>query len=152
LYVIGYKGLTAAEFRALRGALAPAASQCHVVPNRLLKIAAAESGLAALGAAELRLDTALVSGGDPVAIAKILRDFARTHDEVVVKLAMIEGKLWSAAAAAAVADLPPREVLQAQLLGLLQAPATQMVRVLSAKVASVVYVLDAYLSQKEKAA
>jgi large subunit ribosomal protein L10 len=52
----------------------------------------------------------------------------------------------------ALADLPPREVLQAQLLGLLQAPASQMVQVLNAKVASVVFVLNAYLCQKEKAA
>jgi large subunit ribosomal protein L10 len=153
LLLMGYKGLTAAEFRALRSALATAGSQCHVVPNRLLKIAAGESGLTDLGQAELKQDTALVTGGaDPVAVAKVLREFAKTHEEAVLKLAVVEHRLCTAAEAAALADMPPREVLQAQLLGLLQAPAVQLVRVLNAKVASVVYVLNAYLSQKQRAA
>jgi len=153
LFLIGFKGLTAADFRTLRGALTACGSECHVVPNRLLKIAATGSGLAALGDAELKLDTALVSGGvDPVAVAKVLRDFAKTRAGAFIKLAVVESKLCTGAQAVALADLPPREVLQAQLLGLLQAPATQMVQVLNAKVASVVFVLNAYLSQKEKAA
>jgi large subunit ribosomal protein L10 len=153
LFLMGYKGLTAAEFRALRSALAVCGSQCHVVPNRLLKIAAAESGLAELGQAEVRLDTALVSGGaDAVAVARALRDFAKTHEEAVLKMAVIERKLCTGAQAAALADLPPRQVLQAQLLGLLQAPAGRLLGVLNAKAASVVHVLNAYLSQKQKAA
>ncbi len=153
LFLIGFKGLTAADFRNLRGALTACGSECHVVPNRLLSIAAAGSGLDALGQAEVKLDTALVSGGkDPVAVAKVLRDFAKTRAGAAIKLAVVEGKLCTGAQAVALADLPPREVLQAQLLGLLQAPAAQLVQVLNAKVASVVFVLNAYLSQKEKAA
>lgn len=153
LFLMGYTGLTAADFRALRGALAACGSECHVVPNRLLAIAAKEAGLSALSGTELKLDTAMVGGGeDPVAVAKVLRDFARTHDKAVVRMAVLEGKLLSASETTALADLPPREVLLAQLLGLLQAPASQLVRVLNAKVASVVYVLNAYLSEKEKAA
>lgn len=153
LFLMGYKGLTAAEFRALRAVLATVGSQCHVVPNRLVKIAAREIGLAELGQADLKLDTALVSGGaDPVAVAKVLRDYAKTHEEAVMKMAVVERRLCTGVQAAALADLPPRQVLQAQLLGLLQAPAGQLVRVLSAKAASVVYALNAYLSQKQTAA
>ena len=153
LFLIGYKGLTAAEFRDLRQALAGCGSQCHVVPNRLLKIAATQGGQVALGETDLRLDTALISGGqDVVTVAKALRDFAKTHEEAVLKFAVVEGKLCGPAEAGALADLPSREVLQAQLLGLLLAPSSQLVRVLNAKVASVVYALDAYLSKKENAA
>lgn len=153
LFLMGYKGLKAADFRALRAALVACGSECHVIPNRLLAIAAADAGVGALAGAELKLDTAMVSGGvDPVAVARVLRDFAKTHDKAVLKMAVVEGKLVSGADAVALANLPPREVLQAQLLGLLQAPATQLARVLNAKMASVVYVLNAYLSQKEKAA
>jgi large subunit ribosomal protein L10 len=153
LFLIGFKGLTAADFRVLRSALSTCGSECHVVPNRLLKIAAAGSQLPALGQADLKLDTAMVSGGaDPVGVAKALRDFAKTRAGAVLKLAVIEGKLCTGVQAVALADLPPKEVLQAQLLGLLQAPAGQLVQVLNAKVASVVFVLNAYLSQKEKAA
>ena len=97
LFLMGYTGLTAADFRALRGALAACGSECHVVPNRLLAIAAKEAGLSALSGTELKLDTAMVGGGeDPVAVAKVLRDFARTHDKAVVRMAVLEGKLLSA--------------------------------------------------------
>ncbi len=152
-FLIAYKGLTAAEFRDLRHALKGSGGACHVVPNRLLKIAAGEAGLAGLGQADLREDTALVTAGaDPVGAVRALREFAKTHEEVVLKLGVVEGRLCTAAEAAALADLPPRQVLQAQLLGLLQAPAAQLVRVLQAKAASVVYVLNAYLNEKQKAA
>jgi large subunit ribosomal protein L10 len=153
LFLIGFKGLTAADFRVLRSSLRACGGECHVIPNRLLKIAAAGSGLATLGEAELKLDTALVSGGaDPVGVARALRDFAKTRPGAAIKLAVVEGKLCTGSQAVALADLPPRDVLRAQLLGLLNAPATQVVQVLNAKVASVVFVLNAYLSQKEKAA
>jgi len=153
LFLIGFKGLSTEDFRALRETLRPCGSVCHVVPNRLLRIAATESGLGALGQAELKLDTALISGGaDPVGVAKALREFAKTRAGAALKLAVVEGKLCAAAEAASLADLPSREVLQAQLLGLLQAPATRLAYVLNAKVASIVLVVNAYLIEKEKAA
>jgi large subunit ribosomal protein L10 len=69
---------------------------------------------------------------------------------MTVKLAVVEGALLNQADAFAMADLPSREVLLAQLLGLLQAPASQLVRVLNAKLASIVYVLDAYCKKKDE--
>jgi len=63
---------------------------------------------------------------------------------------MIDGVLLSSAETKAMADLPSREVLQAQLLGVLQAPMRNLVGVLNAKVASIVYVLKSYLDKKEK--
>ncbi|MBN2450191.1 MAG: 50S ribosomal protein L10 [Lentisphaeria bacterium] len=153
LFLISYKGLTTAAFGELRRVLDPVGSECHVVPNRLFRIAASESGLTTVADIDLREDTALVTGGsDPVAVAKVLRDFAKDHPQTSIKLGVLEGRLCTAAEAVSLAGLPPREVLLAQLLGLLQAPASQLVRVLQAKVASVVYVLSAYLNEKEKAA
>jgi large subunit ribosomal protein L10 len=124
-----------------------------VVPNKLLQIAAGELGLDQLKDAELVGDTALITGGaDCVAVARAVRDFGKAHEHVTFKLAVVEGSVCSPEEAAQLADLPPKEVLQAQLLGLLQAPAGQLARVLNAKVASIAYVLSAYLSEKEKAA
>ena len=151
--LITYKGLKASGFGEFRSVLSAVGAECHVVPNRLLRRAADASGLSELAAVALSDDTALVSGGqDLVSVAKAVRDFSRTHRMVTFKLAVVGGKCCSAAEAEGLADLPPREVLQAQLLGLLQAPAGQLVRVLSAKAASIVYVLDAYLRDKEQAA
>lgn len=153
LFLITYKGLTADAFGQLRSALDAAEAECHVVPNKLLRIAAGELGINQLAETELAGDTALITGGtDCVAVAKAVRDFSKTHDQVSFKLAVVEGSMCSPEEAAELADMPPKEVLQAQLLGLLQAPAGQLVRVLNAKVASIAYVLSAYLSEKEKAA
>jgi large subunit ribosomal protein L10 len=65
---------------------------------------------------------------------------------------VLEKRHCSPADVAALADLPAREVLQAQLLGLLQAPMRQLVGVLHAKLASPVYALQAYLEAKQKTA
>jgi large subunit ribosomal protein L10 len=69
-----------------------------------------------------------------------------------VKFSYIENALLSESDTKALADLPPREVLLAQLLGVLQAPGSQLVRVLNAKVASIVYVLDAFCKKNEQVA
>ena len=87
-----------------------------------------------------------------MALAKAVREFAKGRDQVKVKLAVVEGTLLSEADTYALADLPAREVLLAQLLGLLQAPAGQLVRVLNAKVASIVYVLNDYCTKKGQVA
>lgn len=153
IFLITYRGLSADAFGQLRKELEAAGAECHVVPNRLLKIAAGELNMTPLEKAELNGDTAMVSGGeDSVAVARVIRDFGKKNEAVTFKLAMVEGNLCDAREAARFADMPPKEVLQAQLLGLLQAPAGQLARVLQAKVASIAYVLSAYLGEKEKAA
>lgn len=150
--LISYQGLTANVSNEFRGKLAAINAECHVVKNTLVKKAAAKLGLKGLAEAALDHDTALVSGDcDPVALAKTLREFAKGKDQIKVKYGVLDGVLLSAADVAALADLPPREVLLAQLLGLLQAPGSQLVRVLNAKIASVVYVLDAIRKKKEEA-
>ncbi len=152
LLLTSYSGLSVRGFEELRGALCEAEGECHVVPNRLLKRVLIECGIEGLTDDVLTGDTAMVTGSDPAALAKRVRDFGRAHNAVAFKAAVVGGSVLSAAEAGRLADLPSKEVLQAQLLGLLQAPAGQLVGVLNAKVASVVYVLSAYLREKEKAA
>lgn len=151
--LIGYKGLTAAEFDDLRGQLAAVGSECHVIPNRLFKRAAAEAGIESLAEAGVNQDNAMVTGGsDVAAVAKILKGFAKEHENAQMRLGVLDGSVLSAEQVGQLAELPPKEVLLAQLLGTLQAPASQLVRVLNAKLASIVYVLSAYQKKKEEAA
>lgn len=151
LFLVGYKGLTVAEFNDLRNELAGQGAECHVVPNRLFRIAAAESkAKPVLEIADLKKDNAVVLGGDdPVAVAKALSKFANDKDSFSVKAGALEGALLKEADIEALAKLPSREVLLGQLLGVLQAPARNLVSVLTQKKASVVYALKAYLDQKQ---
>ncbi|MGI6354929.1 MAG: 50S ribosomal protein L10 [Lentisphaerae bacterium] len=153
--LITYKGLKANVFNAFRAKLSEPSlnAACRVVPNTLLRIAAKQVGLDALADTAITGDTALISGSDdPVALAKAVREFAKGREEVKVKLSVVEGAMLSEADTYALADLPSREVLLAQVLGLLQAPAGQLARVLNAKVASIVYVLNDYCTKKGQVA
>lgn len=152
-FLMAYKGTKVSEFSTLRKGLAEVKSECHVVPNRLMKRAADGCGLTALGALRITGETLLVSGGaDPVKVAKLLADFGKEHKSLTFKLGVLSGKLLTVEDTKALAQLPSREILLAQVLGLLQATPRQLVTVLSAKVASVVYALKAYADKKEQAA
>lgn len=153
IILISYKGLTAADLTAFRNTLAGFGAVCHVVPNTLLSVAAKAAGINCLDGVTLSGDTAMISGDDAVALAKAARDLAKAKKDIVtIKLGVVENQLLNAADVEQLADLPPKEVLQAQLLGLLNAPAGQLVRVLNAKVSTIVYVLNAFLGKKEQAA
>ena len=150
--LITYQGLTANVFNGFRATVASdkVNGSCHVVKNAILKKAAGFLGLDALANAELSGDTALVSGPDAVALAKAVKEFAAGNDKVKVKFSFVEGALLSAEETKALADLPSREVVLAQVLGLLQAPASGIVRAINAKVASILYVLNAVSKKKEE--
>lgn len=150
LYFISYKGLSVKHFSELRNKIAQVEGQCHVLKNRLIQKAAELGEIAGLGDFELKETTAMVSGsGDPSAVAKIISDFGKSNEQVAVKGGYFEGALLSVDDVKAIAELPPKEVLQAQLLGVLQAPARNFVSVLNAKAATILNVLNAYKDKLE---
>ena len=152
-FLVTYKGMKVLDFGALRKALVGVGSECHVVPNRILRQAAKGLGLQELADLKLTGETALVTGGpDPARAAKAIRDFAKDKPVLGIRLGILNRKLIPAEQVKALADLPPREILLSQVLGVLQGPARQLVTVLNAKAASIVYVLRAYADKKEKAA
>ena len=68
---------------------------------------------------------------DPVAVAKVLNDFAKSNDKFVIKSGAMPNKVMSASNIAALASLPSREELLAKLLGTMQAPIAKFVRTLN---------------------
>ena len=154
--LMSYQGLKANAFNAFRAKVAgeQVNGKCQVVQNTLIKKAAGFLGYSGLADADLNGDTAMVSGPDAVALVKAVKEFAadkeNAKDHVKVKMAFVEGQLLNAADALELANLPTKEVLLAQLLGLIQAPASGIARAINAKVASVLYLLDAYRSKLEK--
>lgn len=150
LFLVTYKGLKVADFDDLRTKLAEVDSECHVVPNRLFLRAAAECGLDSLAEYQLKGDSALVTGGsDAAAVAKLIRKFSDAHGALKVKIGCMDGNLLEPEDVEALAKLPGREVLLAQLLGVLQGPSRQLAGVLYNRIASVVYVLNAYQQSKQ---
>lgn len=151
VYFVSYKGLNVADFSDFRSRLAGRDAQCHVLKNRMIKKAAELFEMPALADMELKDSTALISGsGDPGVIAKIITDFGDKNKAVAAKGGYFEGVCLSVSDVTDIASLPAKEIIQAQLLGVLQAPARDFVSLLNAKAASILNVLNAYKDKLEK--
>lgn len=146
--VTDYQHMKVDDFSELRKRLASAGAEVHVVKNSFLKRAMADSGLAPANG-ELSGQTAVITGEKDVApVAKILKTFASEFKKAVLKLGFIDRNAVSTKEIEQLADLPPREVLQAQLLGLLLSPATKLVRLFNEPASALARLLKAK-SEKE---
>src|SRR5213076_930511 len=131
LLVTDYQQMKVDQFGELRNRLAPAGAEVRVVKNSFLKRAMADSGMPDVGD-KLTGQTAIVMGDKDVApVAKILKLFAAEFKIAALKIGVIDKAVMSTADVEALAELPAREILLAQLLGLFQAPATRLVRILN---------------------
>ena len=146
--VTDYQHMEVDDFSELRKRLAAAGAEVHVVKNSFLKRAMADSGLTASNG-ELTGQTAVVTGEKDVApVAKILKTFTKEFKKAMLKLGFIDRAQVATKEIEQLADLPSREVLQAQLLGLLLQPATKFVRLLNEPASAVARLLKAK-SEKE---
>src|ERR1700755_1532717 len=115
-----YKQMKVDQFGELRNRLAPAGAEVRVVKNSFLKRAMADSGMPDVGD-KLTGQTAIVMGEKDVApVAKILKAFAAEFKIGALKIGVIDKAVISTSDVEALAELPAREVLLAQLLGLFQ--------------------------------
>ena len=149
LFVADYTGLKVDQFAELRNRLHTAGSRCHVVKNTFLRRAAKDAGLPEI--ADLRGQTAIIVGDkDVAATAKVLKNFTAEFKKPEVKTGIVDKIVVTTEQIAAIADLPSREVLLATLLGVLNAPASKLVRVLNEPASALARVLKAH-AEKEAA-
>ena len=142
LFVADYTGLRVDQFAELRNRLGGVGARCHVVKNTFLRRAVADAGLPELG--ELKGQTAIVVGDqDVAAAAKVLKTFAAEFKKPTIRTGIVDRLVVSTEQIQAIADLPSREVLLATLLGVLQAPASKLVRVLNEPASALARVLQA---------
>jgi len=126
--VTDYRGMKVSSFSELRSRLTPAHAEVHVVKNSFLKLAMADSGFPEV-ADEFAGQTAVVTGEADVApVAKIFKSFATEFKLAALKVGFVDRAVLSTAELETLAELPTREILQAQFLGLLLSPATRLVR------------------------
>jgi len=129
--VTDYQHMKVADFSELRNRLAPAGAEMHVVKNNFLKRAMADSGFPDVSD-QLVGQTAVVTGEKDVApVARIFKTFASEFKIAALKVGFIDRAVLSTAELDTLAELPPRETLQAQLLGLLLSSATRLIRLLN---------------------
>jgi len=149
--VAHYSGLTVAQMQNLRRQMKQAGASVKVAKNRLAKIALEGSDVASI--APLLKGPALIAfSGDPVAAPKVAVDFAKAHERFVILGGAMGKTALDTNGVRALAALPSLDELRAQLIGLVQAPATKIAQVVTAPAAKVARVVQAYASKSEDAA
>lgn len=134
LLVVDYTGLKVDKFAELRKRLSAVGAEIHVFKNNLVKKAAEKAGYPDDLSTHLTGQSAFVTGAKEIfATAKIMKNFAAEFEKPVMKVGVLDGKLLDAASIKVLADLPSREALYSQLLGVLLAPASSLARALKAK-------------------
>jgi len=147
-----FSGIKVGPMAQLRRQVKEAGGELKVAKNTLLRRAAGETSLIKPVAADLKGPNALVLGyEDPVALAKLLVKFAQDLPLLKIKGGVIGGQTLTPTDVDALSKLPSREVLLAQLLGLLQATPQALVNVLSGVIRNFLNVLVAIRDEKEKA-
>jgi len=143
-----YRGLKVGELAELRGALRPAGAEFKIFKNTLARRAAEEAGLNDLVPMLLGPTAITFVNGDAVIAAKALRDFAKTHEALIVKGGLLGTATLDARELDALADVPPREVLLAKLAGGFQAPMVKAAGLFSAFTRNFAYGVKALVDQR----
>lgn len=145
-----YRGLTVADMQTLRRSLREAGGDYKIYKNTLVRFAARDLDLEIEDMLTGPTAIAFVPAdgpGDPVPVAKALKDFAKTNANLVVKGGVLGDKILSADDTKALADVAPREVLLAQLAGAMAAPMQQFAGLLNALPQKFAYAMQALIDQ-----
>jgi large subunit ribosomal protein L10 len=153
VYVADYRGLDVAAADDLRNQIRKGGAgdyEYRVAKNSILRRAAADLDVAGV-ASHFDGPTAIaISFGDPVGLAKILSDFAKDHEVFELKGGVVDGEVVDTEQIAALAKLPSMDALRGMIIGLLQAPATKLVRLLTEPGAQLARLVEARRAQQEE--
>ncbi len=132
--LVDYKGITVAEDTALRAECRKNELDYAVVKNTLLRFAVENAGMKDLDGVLNGTTSLALSQGDPIAPMRVINKFAKQFngDKFTIKAGFMDGKVLEMSEIMALAELPSKEVLQAQVLGTMLAPITSLAIVLKA--------------------
>ena len=143
-----YKGLDVAEMTSLRRSARSAGVYLRVVRNTLARRALEGTQFECMRETLTGPLLLAFSSEEPGSAAKVIRDFARENQKLVVRLIALDGRLLDTAEIESVANMPTQDQARAMLLGLLQAPLSKFLRVLSEPEAKFLRLLDARREQQ----
>lgn len=146
-----YRGLSVTALAALRTELRKGGAEYRVYKNTLARFAAREAGIEGLDALLIGPTAITFIDGDVAAIAKTLKEYAKTNPLLVIKGGTVANKVISAKDVEVLADLPSREVMLSQFAGLLQSPLVKTAGLLQALPRNMAYGLKALVDQKSAA-
>ncbi|MGO2584740.1 MAG: 50S ribosomal protein L10 [Brachybacterium tyrofermentans] len=143
-----YRGLSVGDLKELRRSLGSETTYA-VVKNTLTEIAAREAGITAFDGTLSGPTAIAFIKGEPVGPAKALRDFAKTHDQLVIKSGYFEGAALSKEDVQKLADLESREVLLAKAAGVMKASMSKAAATFAAPLSKAARTVDALRAKQE---
>ncbi len=145
------QGMKVSEMTDFRRKLGASKAELQVVKNTLLRIAAERAKVQGLTPVLAGQTTLALGYDDEVTIAKLVSDYARTQKIIVIKGGILENRLISADQVDSLAKTPPRNQLQAQIVGSLQGPAATLVNLFTAPLRDLAYIIQARTDQLQTA-
>ena len=149
VFLAEYAGLSVQEQQALRRELRANGAEFKVVKMTLARLAAADLEIEDFDALLLGPTGLTFADGDPVGAAKVLRDFAKDHEVLVVKGGLLGREFLTPERIADLADIEPREVLLAKIAGAFEAPMAKMAGLLAALPRNAATAMQQLLEKKE---
>jgi len=146
-----YRGLPAGKFDILRAKARENGIYLHVVKNTLAKRALVGTQFECMGDALVGPLVLGFSLEDPGAVGRVIKDFAKDNDKLVVKAVSIGGQLYGSKDIERLASLPSKEQALAMLMGVMKAPIEKFVRTLAEPTAKFVRTVQAVADQKQAA-
>ncbi len=152
LILVEYVGVSVKNLDAIRAKVRESGGELHILKNTLARIVFEANGMK-IPAGFLEKSTAVVFAfTDPAITAKALIDGTKGIEAIKLKGGFLDKRALSAVQVKSLSDLPPLPVVRAQLLGVLQAPASKLVRTIAEPARSLASVFRAYSEQAQPAA
>ena len=148
---VEYAGISVTELTKLRRAAREAGVYVRVVRNTLARRALENTKFACMRDKLTGPLLLAFSHGEPGSVAKVIRDFAKGHEKLTVKVIALDGKLLQPSDLGALASLPTKQQAISMLMGLMQAPVTLLARTLAESHAKLVRTIAAVRDQKQAA-
>lgn len=146
--VAEFRGLTVAEMTTLRKKLREVDAEFRVVKNTLMRLAAKDTGFGRLNEHFSGPTAVALTHGDPVALAKAMKEFAGGSQKIRLKAGFFDGRVLGVKEVETLAEVPPREALLARLAGGLASPLSRLVQALSGPQRKLAYALQSIHDKK----
>jgi large subunit ribosomal protein L10 len=152
IYLTELTGLDVAEMYDLRTRLRQCGARLQIAKNTLISLAVDDTEAAGLQAHLTGPTAVLFCDTDIVTPAKAIQEFAKTHQTITIKAAVVEGRVYGREQAQAIADLPPPEQIRGMAVSAIAAPLNGLFGVLNGAISNLVYVLEAVADKRRELA
>jgi len=150
VFLTDFTGLPVETLTRLRKQLKEQGVEYRVVKNTLLRMASEKTPVEALAPYFVGPNGVVLAYDDPMVPARVLVDFIKEEPELDIKVGLIEGRILGIEEIKALANLPPKPILIAQLMGMMKAPLARLTMVLSAPMVQLLGVFEAIKEKKQK--